>query len=386
MYARSILHLDLDAFFVSVERLRNSALEGKPLIVGGRKGGVVASCSYEARHFGVHSAMPIKMALRLCPDAEIIQGDMESYSHYSNIITEIIATEAPLFEKASIDEFYLDLSGMDKYFGCFSWAQAFRRKVIKETGLPISLGLSINKTIAKMGTNVAKPNGERYIPNENAQDFIDPFPIKSLPGVGKHTSRKLSFMGVRTIKMLRLIPCELLEQQFGKIGKILWERANGLDARQVIPYSEQKSISTERTFDTATIHPHTLRVQLTKMVTNLAFELRTSERLSSVVTVKIRYSDFNTYTKQRQVPYTANDNLLLSTALDLLSSLHTRRQLVRLIGIRFSGLVRGSPQLNLFDQDAKAIALLQQMDKIRQRFGKNSIQKAITTPPPKSDN
>ncbi|HHH54631.1 MAG TPA: DNA polymerase IV, partial [Bacteroidetes bacterium] len=194
MYNRAILHMDLDTFFVSVERLQNSTFNDKPVIIGGMSNrGVVASCSYEARRFGVHSAMPMKMAKLLCPQAIFLRGDMDSYTKYSNLVTEVIKDSAPTYEKASIDEFYLDLTGMDKYFGCYKWSQELRSKVIKETGLPISTGLSINKLVSKIGTGEAKPNGALEVPQGQEKPFLAPLSVKKIPGIGKVTYKKLSF-------------------------------------------------------------------------------------------------------------------------------------------------------------------------------------------------
>lgn len=377
MYSRAILHLDLDAFFVSVECLRNTALRGKPVIIGGTKGkGVVASCSYEARKFGIHSAMPSRMARQLCPDAIFLRGDMERYAHYSKLITEIIASEAPAFEKASIDEFYLDLTGMDQHFGCFSWSKELRQKIIRESGLPISFGLSVNKLVSKVATGEAKPNNTMQISTGAEQAFFAPLSIAKLPGVGKHTYKKLSFMGIRTIKTLSEIPQDLLQQEFGKYGLALWKKANAIDSSPVVPYSEKKSISTERTFQTDSINMTQLKSRLTAMVSKLAFELRQSTKLTSCVTVKIRYTDFNTFTKQKHIPYTANDKLLLHTVLSLFERVYERRQLLRLVGVRFSGLVHGDHQINLFDDTIKEVELLAQMDRIRKRFGANAIYRA----------
>ena len=299
MYDRAVLHLDLDSFFVSVECLRDSSLKGKPLIIGGMGGrGVVASCSYEARRYGVHSAMPMKMALRLCPHALVLRGDMDAYTRHSALVSEIIDSEAPVFEKSSIDEFYLDLTGMDRYFGCFKWSAELRERIIKESGLPISCALSVNKLVSKVGTGEAKPNGMREIPNGEEREFLAPLSTGKIPGIGKETYKKLSFMGVRTIRVLREIPHPLLEREFGKMGQFLWESANAIDRRQVVPYNEQKSMSKERTFGEDTLDMSFIRSLLGAMVDELAFDLRQESRLTSCITVKIRYADFNTYTKQ----------------------------------------------------------------------------------------
>lgn len=377
MYERAIVHLDLDAFFVSVEVSRNSSLRGKPVIIGGSNGrGVVASCSYEARRLGIHSAMPMRMALRLCPDAIVIKGDMEEYSKQSKLVTEIIADAAPAYEKASIDEFYLDLTGMDQYFGCLKWSRELRQTIIKESNLPISCGLASNKLVSKVSTNEAKPNGLLHIPTGEEKPFLSPLSVSKLPSIGKVTYKKLAFMGVRTIKTLSEIPVGLLQREFGKQGKAIWKKANGIDHSPVIPYTEQKSMSTERTFQVDTINIRHLKDRLTNMVMKLGFELRASQKLTSCITVKIRYTDFNTFTKQKHIPYTANDQVLLKYAHDLFDQLYTRRQLLRLVGLRFSGLVHGNSQMQLFDDTVKDMALLEQMDKIRKRFGAGAIKRA----------
>ena len=374
MYDRAILHLDLDSFFVSVECLRDSSLKGKPLIIGGMGGrGVVASCSYEARRYGVHSAMPMKMALRLCPQALVLRGDMDTYTRHSALVSEIIDSEAPVFEKSSIDEFYLDLTGMDRYFGCYKWSGELRERIIKESGLPISCALSVNKLVSKVGTGEAKPNGMREIPTGEEREFLAPLSTGKIPGVGKETYKKLSFMGVRTIRVLREIPHPLLEREFGKMGQFLWESANAIDRRQVVPYSEQKSMSKERTFSEDTLDMNFIRGLLGGMVDELAFDLREDARLTSCITVKIRYADFNTFTKQKRIPYTAQTRQLISHALELFEEVYERRQLIRLIGIKFSGLVNGNIQLNLFDNTEEEISLLQQLDHIRRRWGKEAI-------------
>ncbi|MCB0549413.1 MAG: DNA polymerase IV [Phaeodactylibacter sp.] len=377
MFERAILHLDLDAFFVSVEQQRNSALKGKPLIIGGTSArGVVACCSYEARAYGVHSAMPIKMALRLCPDAIVLRGDMEAYSRQSKIITEIIREEAPLFEKASIDEFYLDLTGMDRHFGCWLWSKELRQKIIREVGLPLSLGLSVNKLVSKVGAGEAKPNGTRLVEAGTEKAFLAPLSVRKLPSVGQATYKKLSFMGVHTVQVLSQIPPLLLQREFGKPGLGLWKKANAIDDSPVVPYSDRQSLSTERTFQQDTIDVQFLRDQLTGMVMKLAYELRQSQQLTSCIAVKLRYTDFNTFSKQRKIPYTASDRLLIQHAHELLVRLYERRQLVRLVGVQLSGLVQGNPQLNLFDASEEENRLMQAMDRIRKRFGQGAVRRA----------
>jgi len=375
MFQRAILHLDLDAFFASVECLKNTSLQGKPLIIGGSsRRGVVASCSYEARAYGIHSAMPMRMARQLCPDAIIVKGDMEDYAKYSGLITDIIEDEAPLFEKASIDEFYLDLTGMDRHFGCYKWATELRQKIMQESGLPISMGLSINKLVSKVGTNEAKPKGSIQIEAGLERDFLAPLPVGKIPGIGQSMEQKLRLMGVRQVKTLREIPPRLLEREFGKSGRTLAQRANAIDHRPVVPFSERKSISTEQTFQIDTIDIPKLRQTLRQMTSKLAFQLRQKQRLTACVTVKIRYTDFNTYTRQARIPYTANERPLVEQVLHLFDKLYQRRQLIRLVGVRFSHLVAGAPQLNLFDDNLEEIHLQQQMDRIRKRFGEGAIR------------
>lgn len=378
MYDKAILHMDLDSFFVSVECLRNSSFLGKPLIIGGTSDrGVVSSCSYEARRFGVQSAMPMKMAMRLCPDAIVLKGDMESYSQYSKLVTDIIRHDAPIFEKSSIDEFYLDLTGMDRYVGCYQWARELRQKVTRETGLPISFGLSVNKLVSKVGTGEAKPNGTIRIASGTEREFLAPLSTAKIPSIGKATYKKLSFMGVRTVRTLREIPVKLLEREFGKHGTSLWKKANAIDDSPVVPYDEQKSMSTERTFQSDTTDVKKLKDTLTNMIMSLAFDLRKSGKLASCITIKIRYADFNTYTIQKRISYTAQDKVLIDFAHELFDRLYQRRQLIRLIGVRFSGLVRGCYQISLFDDTAEDINLLQQLDKIRTRFGSKAIGRAV---------
>jgi len=375
---RSIIHLDLDTFFVSVERLHHPALFGKPVIIGGSSDrSVVASCSYEARKFGVSSAMPMKMARILCRDAIIIKGDMELYSRYSNLVTDIIAEESPLFEKASIDEHYIDITGMDRYFGCLKWSQELRSKIIKNTGLPVSLGLSVNKTVSKIAANEAKPNGEIYVPDERVKPFMFPLSIKKIPMIGNKTYQLLRSMGITTIETLSRIPVEMMEKVMGKNGIVIWKKANGIDPSPVIPYYEAKSVSTERTFDTDTIDMARLRDILTAMVEKIAYELRQSQKLTSCVTVKIRYSNFDTETLQRHIPYTSFDHQLMPVALDLFRLLYKRRMLVRLIGVRFSHLVPGVQQLDMFEDTPEMTSLYLAIDKVRNRFGRHAVKRAV---------
>ncbi len=375
---RHIVHLDLDSFFVSVERLINPALEGKPVLVGGSSDrGVVASCSYEARKFGIHSAMSMRMARQLCPDAIVVRGDHGQYSKYSDIVTEIIREAVPLYEKPSIDEFYIDLSGMDRYFGCYKLATELRQKITRETNLPISFAMSCNKTVSKVGTGEAKPNGQKEIPSGTEKHFLAPLSVKKIPMVGDKTYQLLRGMGVLWIRTLQEMPAELMEQVLGQNGMLIWKKANGIDNTPVIPYSENKSISTERTFDKDTIDVIALKGILVAMAEKLAFQLRSEKKLSGCVTIKIRYSDFNTYTVQSRVPYTSLDHVLIGKAKELFDKLYQKRMLIRLIGIKFSHLVQGHHQIDLFEDSVEQIQLYQAMDKIRKRFGKEAVRRAV---------
>jgi DNA polymerase IV len=374
---RSVLHLDLDTFFVSVERLKNSRLNGKPVIIGGMSDrGVVSSCSYEARKFGVSSAMPMKLARNLCPDAIVIRGDMELYSNYSNMVTDIIAEKAPLYEKASVDEHYVDLTGMDRFYGCALWSHDLRGTIIKETGLPVSIGLSINKTVSKIAAGEAKPNGEIEVGKNIVLPFLDPLSIKKIPMIGQKTYHTLRSMGISTIFTLRNIPAEMLEKLMGKNGLEIWKKANGIDFTPVISYSEQKSISTEHTFDKDTTDLARLNQLLVSMVEKIAFELRSQEKLTSCITVKIRYSNFDTHTLQKRIPYTSFDHVLSNIAKELFSRLYQRRMLIRLIGVRLSHLVQGVQQLDMFDDTPEKVSLYMAMDKLRKRFGRYAVRRA----------
>jgi DNA polymerase IV len=376
--AKNIIHLDLDTFFVSVERLLNSKLVGKPVIIGGLSDrGVVASCSYEARTFGVHSAMPMKMARILCGDAIVIRGDMDLYSRYSHTVTDIIAEASPVYEKASIDEHYIDITGMDRFFGSLKWSHELRQRIIKETGLPISFGLSVNKTVSKIATGQAKPNGELFVPKPEVIPFLQPLSIKKIPGIGDKTFHLLRSMGISTIGTLQQIPPEMMERVMGKNGLSIWEKSNGIDNTPVQPYTEQKSMSSERTFEQDTIDVAYLNRVLIGMVEKLAFELRQDEKLTSCITMKIRYANFDTHTLQKRIPYTAFDHVLIAEAKDLFQRLYQRRMLIRLIGVKFSQMVHGAQQLNLFDNTQEMASLYRAMDKVRNRYGSKSLRRAV---------
>jgi DNA polymerase-4 len=372
---RAIVHMDLDTFFVSCERLTDSRLNGIPLIIGGGERGVVASCSYEARTFGVRSAMPIKMALRLCPQAKVMKGDMELYSRLSHAVTEVIEEKAPVMEKASIDEFYLDITGMDKFYGSYLWTNELAQSVTKETGLPISFALSVNKTVSKIATGEGKPKGNLEIPEDMVRPFLNPLSIKKIPMVGDATFQLLSRIGVRNIQTLSEMPAEVLQQMIGKNGIELWKKANGIDNNPVEPYTERKSISTEHTFLQDTIDLDKLKRVLQGMVEKLAFQLRSEGWLTSTVVIKIRYANFDTETKQCRVQYTSADHILMKNVTDLFNKLYQRRMRLRLIGIRFCGLVRGTYQINMFEDTEEMLSLYQAMDRMKTRYGFDAVMR-----------
>lgn len=374
---RHIAHLDLDAFFISVEQLRNTKLKGKPLLIGGSSDrGVVAACSYEARKFGIHSAMPMRTALRLCKEAIVMHGDYEEYSKYSHLVTDIISDTVPVFEKASIDEFYVDLTGMDKFFGCMRFTDDLKAKINKESGLPISYALASNKLISKVATNEVKPNGQLEIPFGREKGFLAPLSIMKLPGVGKETGYKLLKMGVETVKVLSEIPVIMLQNMMGKTGTELWRKANGIDETPVIPFHEQKSISTENTFQQDTIDVNYLHTELVRMTEKIGFELRQQNKLTGCITIKLRYSNFETFTKQVTVPYSNADHTLLKVARDLFTKLYDRRLLVRLIGIRFTNLVPGNYQIKLYEDTQEVIKLFQAIDSVKKQFGEGALMRA----------
>ena len=371
---RAIVRMDLDTFFVSCERLIDSRLNNKPVLIGGTSDrGVVASCSYEARKFGIHSAMPMRMAKQLCPEAIILRGNSGIYTKFSKNVTDVIKESVPLYEKSSIDEFYIDLTGMDKFFGCHMLASELRQRIIKETGLPISFGLSINKTVSKVATGEAKPNNEIRILKGKEKPFLAPLSVRKIPMVGEVTYKSLCDLGIKQIKTVQEMPMHLMHKVFGKNGLAIWKKANGIDNSPVVQYHERKSISTERTFNKDTTDVNKLRGIIIAMAENLAYQLRRGNKLTACITFKIRYSDFQTYTHQQRISYSAMDHNILPVVLNLFQKLYNRRLLVRLIGVKFSHLVEGAYQINLFEDNEKLINLSQAMDRMRIRYGDRAV-------------
>lgn len=376
---RYIAHFDLDSFFVSVEVLKNPLLKGKAVMVGGHsERGVVAACSYEARKFGIHSAMPVKKALQLCPNAIVIKGSYGDYSRYSRMVTEIIAAKAPLFEKASIDEFYLDLTGMDKYFDPYKWTIALRQEIIEKTGLPISFALAGNKMVAKIATDEAKPNGYIQVSPGFEKEFLAPLKVNKIPGVGNHTYKTLLSLGIKTIKDISDYNIKELESVFGKYGIELWNKSQGIHVSDVTPFHEAKSVSTENTFQENKSDMVFLLSELVRMTEKIAYELRQDQKLAGCLAVKIRYGDFTTFSKQLAISHTFRDDELIPVAKSLFAKLYKAGRPVRLLGVRLSDLTNHAVQTNLFDNSGKKNELYKAIDDVKNKYGRYALKKART--------
>ena len=360
-----------------MECLNDPSLKGKPILVGGHSDrGVVAACSYEARKFGIHSAMPMKTAMNLCPHAVVLSGSRGEYSRYSRKVTEIIAARSPLFEKASIDEFYLDLTGMDKYFDPFQWTIELRKEIMKETDLPISFALAANKMVAKIATDEAKPNGYLQIPNGMEKEFLAPLMVNKIPGVGQQTHKTLLSMGILTIRDLSEFAAKDLENVFGKYGLDLFEKSRGIHHGEVVPYHEAKSISTENTFDEDQTDMEFILAEIVRMTEKIAYELRQENKTAGCIAVKIRYPDFTTNSRQTSIPYTFYDDELIPEARELFHQLYKQGQPIRLLGVRLSELTDEAIQTNLFESVERKSALYKAIDDVKNRYGRDSVTKA----------
>lgn len=372
-----IAHFDLDSFFVSVEFIRDPSLKGKPVIVGGsRERGIVTTCSYEARKFGVHSAMPMATAMRLCPQAIVVKGTYTEYGKYSRWVTQIIASKAPLFEKASIDEFYIDLTGMDKFFNPLQWTIDLRELIIKETGLPISFGIAKNKMIAKMATNEAKPNGFLQVPLGKEKEFLASLELNKIPGVGEQTNQVLQYHGFKFIRDIHESTLEKLENILGNWGIDLWHKVQGTHQSTISAYHESKSISTENTFQENITDVNKLMSEIVRMTERIAFELRKEGKVAGCVTVKLRYPDFETTSRQTSIPYTNADDEIIPVAKSLFHKLYKKGQPIRLLGVRLSDLTNDAVQANLFQNIERKNILYKAIDDVKNRFGSNSVNRA----------
>jgi DNA polymerase IV len=374
---RIIAHFDLDTFFVSVERLNDPSLIGKPVIVGGTKErGVVSTCSYETRAFGVHSGMPMAQAMKLCPHAIVMQGTRGDYSRYSRWVTDIIAAKAPLFQKASIDEFYIDLTGMDRFFDPVQWTIDLRKQIIDETQLPISFAIASNKLVAKIATDLAKPNNYIVVEFGKEKDFLAPLKVNKMPGVGEHAFHTLLDLGIETIGDLQNCNPVMLEQQLGKHGRDLWQRAYGISNSTVDSYHESKSISSENTFHENISDASLLETEIVRLTEKIAHELRQENKMAGCVAVKIRYPNFETQQRQASIPYTFYDDELIHNAKTLFHQLYRKGKPVRLLGVRLSELTDEAAQTNLFQDVSKKNELYKAIDEVKDRFGKAFITKA----------
>ena len=384
---RAILHIDMDAFFASVERLLDPALEGRPVIVGGDPGsrGVVAAASYEARAFGVRSAMPLARAGKLCPHAVYLPGNFAAYTHYSRLARGILGEYTPLVEPAGIDEAYLDLTGCRLAFGePADVAREIRRRIRDELGLPASAGLSTAKVVSKVASEVAKPDGFREVPPGGELSFLAPLPVEALPGVGPVCRGSLRDMGIRTVGELSLLPVEALESLLGSWGRVLHEHARGIDRRRLEERRAPKSISRETTYKTDTIDYPMVRSTLLLLSEKCCLALRAEGLAVTRVAVKLRHSDFNTYMKFRtlSVP-TDQEQAIYRIACELFERLLDRGVRIRLVGVALSELVGAGCQGELFPGRAGRGSLgmdrlNDSVDTIRHRYGFSAIVRGST--------
>ncbi|MES1218480.1 MAG: DNA polymerase IV [Bacteroidota bacterium] len=374
---RHITHFDLDGFYIAVERLKNAAFKNKPLLIGGSGDrAIVAAASYETRKSGIRPGMPMKFARKLCPEAIVISGDGESYSKYSGIVSEVIEESVPLYEKSGINEFYIDLSGMDKFFGCNLFSKELQAKITKQTGLSATFGLASNKLLSKVAAGEVKPNGQIQIPFGNEKSYLAPLRVNRLPGIADQKVMLLYQMGVERVKTLSEVPIEMLFNLLGKEGIEISRKANGIDESPVVPYKEQKSISREKTFQTDTINIDFLHAALVRMTEEAGFELRKQNKLTGCITVKLMYSNSDTVTKSEKVTYTAADHIIIKVARELFNKLFDRRIMIRMVGIRFTELIAGNYQINLFDDAHETIKLYQAIDSVKFRFGSQFLRSA----------
>ncbi len=381
MSPRTILHLDLDAFFVAVERLRDPRLVGRPVVVGGRpeQRGVVASASYEARRFGIRSAMPTAQALRLCPDLIIVPAHRRLYRHYSDRVMAILNEITPLVEPISIDEAFLDITGCERLWGPpAELAARLQARIETELGLSASLGVAANKLVAKIASDLRKPHGLVIVPPGEEAAFLAPLPVERLWGVGPVTARRLRNMGITTIGDLAARPVHELVARFGAQGWELWRHAQGQDDRPVEPESEPKSLSRETTFAQDVVNPERLRRTLLWLSEEVGIRLRRHRLRARTISIKLRYADFTTLTRQITLAEpTDQEQTIYHHAVNLWQKTWTRARPVRLLGIGVSNFSGPERQLSLFPtEDDRRRRLSQALDHIRERFGEHAILRA----------
>lgn len=376
---RTIFHLDLDAFFVSVERILDPKLNGKPVIVGGdpKYGrGVVAACSYEARAYGLHSAMPIRTAYRLCPHGIYLHGHFEEYERYSQAVKNILEQYAPLVEQASIDEFYLDMTGTQKMYGSmFAFASKLQEEIWNKLSLPCSIGIGSNKTIAKIGSDCMKPTGITFIIPGMEKEFLAPMPVETIPGVGKVMKEQLNSRGIYRIGDITKLPSDYFSIAFGKYGVDLWRKANGEGAEYLTIQRERKSISRETTFGKDVTSDEELKRTLFYLTGKVCQSLRKRGWEASTVEIKLRYIDFQTLIRSKTIKPTDDDKIVFETAWELLKKAKTRRVAVRLIGIGLTNFSPASEQEFLFDDiEIKRRKMLKAITKVRDKFGYDKLK------------
>jgi DNA polymerase-4 len=381
---RRIMHIDLDAFFVSVEQVLNPELKGKPVLVGGKpeRRGVVAAASYEARAFGVHSAMPLITASRLCPQAIFIQGNFSRYREASQKFMAILADFSPYLEPMGIDEAYLDVTGFESWHGSIrQMAEKIKRRVSRELGLCASIGIASSKIVAKIASDFSKPDGLLEVPPGEERSFLAPLPVGKLPGIGKKSECVLHDLGIRTIGRLAKMPVTALRSHFGAYGELMREHACGIDDRAVEPPASAKSVSRETTFDTDTRDAAFLNATLRYLSERVGSDIREKGKLAKRVTLKVRYADFTTITRQQTVTQpTDADQTIFGTGLDLLRrELALEKQPVRLIGIGVSRLLEAGRQQDMLDTSALRMEKLNSViDHIRRKHGFTAIQTGRT--------
>jgi DNA polymerase-4 len=314
--------------------------------------------------------------MKLCPHATVIRGNHGRYSVASREVTQIIHDSVPLYQKTSVDEFYIDFTGMDRFHDCYQIASDLRQRIMRETGLPISFGMASCKTVAKMATNAAKPNGQLLIEQGKEKEFMAPMSIRKIPMLGEKTCQKLYQFGIEKIGDLQRVELKFLETVFGKHGRYIWERANGIDESEIVPHSDRKSISTENTFHTDVADKKTLETVLVSMTEELAFKLRKENKLASCLAIKVRYANFETHTVQEKIALTAAEHILIPGIKNLLKKAWNGHRPIRLIGVRLSNITQGSYQINLFEDNEERIKLYQAMDKINFKFGEKTVCRA----------
>jgi DNA polymerase-4 len=374
---RSILHVDMDAFYASVEQRDRPALRGRPVIVGAdpRGRGVVSAASYEARRFGVHSAMPIGRAARLCPEAVFLPVDMEKYSRVSGQIMAVLAEYSPLLEPISVDEAFLDLTGSERLLGpALEVARGIKERLRAELGLTASAGLAPNKFLAKLASDLGKPDGLVQVRPGEEEAFLQDLPVERLWGVGGVTARALRGMGIQTIGQLARVPPALLAERFGRTGALLGELARGRDDRPVEPFAPPKSMGAEETFDRDTQDEGLLRRTLRAQAERVARELRAEGYAGRTVTLKVRFSDFRTVTRRLTGEPTGDGLEIYRRAAGLLERVPSDRP-IRLVGVSVSGLVRAEAgQLSLFGAAAaRRDRVARAADRLARRFGERAL-------------